>query len=517
MAELYRRGNRPQNRQDSNNPYYVGNDGDVMMCNTNNNYTRPNYNTQQQQQQYQPSNGMSSYGADEKKYAASSKNKKFDSSSGGLSSLSFMSLLCTIALVSVSVLFYGGLKLRYSMLNKKYQVSIEHQKKLYQEQHTKRVEVSRERSDVRKLEHELNKLEKEYQQLEQKLGNLKANTVHYGNENVKVQDALGKTSGMKVSEVTGEKYSDDKMRKREDAWYHRIDLLHKRIQRESQRQLIEMFGDKQMRVELQLETKQVQGKITLEMAPHDLMPHSVHLFLFQVLHKLWDGTSFAINAPHIMQAGAYSPEGKSVRQRFKDAGLEVVAFQEYSPKFTHEKWHIGFAGRPGGPDIYINKMDNTLNHGPGGQAHHHLEEEADPAFAKVVAGKDVLEKMFAMPATGKNFLLKEYIVIKQARIIFPDEEPHAYDYKDYYDGFAEDDQYDLDEAYHEEYDEDSSDDGESHTRHLADRMRRDQMKQKAQENLKMEQQKAKENHEQMQSEVSYRQARETTHHLDEMM
>merc|ERR1712232_499066 len=129
------------------------------------------------------------------------------------------------------------------------------------------------------------------------------------------------------------------------------------------------------------------------------------------------------------------------------------------------------------------------------------------AFAKVVAGKDVLEKMFAMPATGKNFLLKEYIVIKQARIIFPDEEPNAYDYKDYYDGFAEDDQYDLD----------SSDDGESHTRHLADRMRRDQMKQKAQENLKMEQQKAKENHEQMQSEVTYRQARETTHHLDEMM
>merc|ERR1712232_1318661 len=194
-------------------------------------------------------------------------HQKFNSSSGGLSSLSFMSLLCTIALVSVSVLFYGGLKLRYSMLNKKYQVSIEHQKKLYQEQHTKRVEVSRERSDVRKLEQELNKLEKEYQQLEQKLGNMKANTVHYGNENVKVQDALGKTSGMKVSEITGEKYSDDKMRKREDAWYHRIDLLHKRIQRESQRQLIEMFGDKQMRVELQLETKQVQGKITLEMAP----------------------------------------------------------------------------------------------------------------------------------------------------------------------------------------------------------------------------------------------------------
>ena len=135
-----------------------------------------------------------------------------------------------------------------------------------------------------------------------------------------------------------------------------------------------------------------------------------------------------------MQAGAYSPEGKSVRQNFKDAGLEVVAFQEYSPKFTHEQFHVGFAGRPGGPDIYINKMDNTINHGPGGQAHHHLEEEADPAFAKVVKGRDVLQKFFDMPAVGKNYLLKEYIIITQARVIFPEREPHAYDYKDYYDG-----------------------------------------------------------------------------------
>jgi len=512
MAELYRRGNRPQKRQEDNNSY-VANDGDVMMCNTNNNYTRPSYNTQQQQQ---PSNGMSSYG-DEKKYASKKvMNKKFNGPGGlSLSSLSFMSLLCTIVLVSVSVLFYGGLKLRHNMLHKKYNVSIEHQKKLYQEQHTKRVEVSRERSDVRKLDHELNKAEKEYKELEQKLSNLKSNIVHYGKENDKVQDALSKASGMKVSVITGEKYSEDKMIKREDAWYHRIDLLHKRIQRESQRQLIEMFGTDQMRVELQLETKEVQGKVIIEMAPTNLMPHSVHLFLFQVLHKLWDGTSFAINAPHIMQAGAYSPEGKSVRQRFKDAGIETVAFQEYSSKFTHEKWHIGFAGRPGGPDIYINKMDNTLNHGPGGQAHHHLEEEADPAFAKVVGRKDVLQKMFDMPATGKNFLLKEYIIIKQARIIFPDQEPHAYDYKDYYDGFVEDDQYDLDEAYHEEYDEDdSSDDGEHHTQHLADRMRRAQMVESAK---KSEQKKAEEHHEEMQREVTYRHSRETTHHLDEMM
>lgn len=480
MAELYRRGNRPQSRQDQNAYSYGGNDG---------------YNTRQPSYtQAPPNNG---YG-DEKKYTRSRK-------SGW--NFSFMSLFGTIALVSTSILCYGGMKLRYSSLNKKYNSSLEHQKKLYSEQHSKRVEVSRERSAVRKLEHDASALEKEYQELEQKYRNLKANTVHYGKENVKVIDALGKTTGTSVSETTGEVYSEEKMKQREDAWYHRIELLRKRIQRESQRQLIEMFGGDQMRVELKLFTKELQGDIVLEMAPTNLMPHSVHLFLKQVLHKLWDGTSFAINAPHIMQAGAYSPEGKSVRQNFKDAGLEVVAFQEYSPKFTHEQFHVGFAGRPGGPDIYINKMDNTINHGPGGQAHHHLEEEADPAFAKVVKGRDVLQKFFDMPAVGKNYLLKEYIIITQARVIFPEREPHAYDYKDYYDGFTEDDQYDLEEAYHEEYDSDDNDSSDdSHTHNLADKMRRVERNRKASP-------KPEENNQGTQ----YRQTRETTHHLDEMM
>jgi len=493
MAELYRRGNRPQSRQDQNS-YYGGNDGNGMMANNYPSYSQP------------PPNGMS-YG-DEKKYTSSRKST-FNKVG---STFSFMSLFGTIALVSTSILCYGGMKMRYNMLNRKYNESLEHQKKLYQEQHSKRVEVSRERSAVRKLEHDASKLEKEYKELEQKLSNLKANTAHYGKENEKVINALGKTTGTSVSEITGEVYSEEKMKQREDAWYHRIELLRKRIQRESQRQLIEMFGGDQMRVELKLTTKDLEGEIVLEMAPTNLMPHSVHLFLFQVLHKLWDGTSFAINAPHIMQAGAYSPEGKSVRQKFKDAGLEVVAFQEYSPKFTHEKWHVGFAGRPGGPDIYINKMDNTLNHGPGGQAHHHLEEEADPAFATVVKGREVLQKFFDMPAVGKNFLLKEYIIIKQARIIFPEQEPHAYDYKDYDSQFAEDDQYDLEEAYHEEYeseDYDSSDD--AHTQQLADKMRRVQRNRKAATDAKPEA--PKENNQGTQ----YRQSRETTHHLDEMM
>ena len=62
--------------------------------------------------------------------------------------------------------------------------------------------------------------------------------------------------------------------------------------------------------------------------------------------------------------------------------MDKVAFQEYSPEYPHVQWTVGLAGRPGGPDFYISKVDNSANHGPGGQSHHDLHEEADPCFGK---------------------------------------------------------------------------------------------------------------------------------------
>ena len=42
---------------------------------------------------------------------------------------------------------------------------------------------------------------------------------------------------------------------------------------------------------------------TIKLNPVDKMPHSVHLFLEQVHHKLWDGIPFMVNAGHILQTG----------------------------------------------------------------------------------------------------------------------------------------------------------------------------------------------------------------------
>lgn len=140
----------------------------------------------------------------------------------------------------------------------------------------------------------------------------------------------------------------------------------------------------------------------VEMAPIDAMPHSIHLFLEQVTSGLWNNAWFYINGPHVLQAGPMADEddirkGEDDRSAalrpFREVGLETLAFPEYSHKFQHVPWSIGFTGRPSGPDFYINKVDNVEAHGPGGQHHHELDEFADPCFAKVIRGFDVLERI----------------------------------------------------------------------------------------------------------------------------
>ena len=172
------------------------------------------------------------------------------------------------------------------------------------------------------------------------------------------------------------------------------------------------------------------------MAPLEEMPHAVHLFLEQVAHKLWDNGWFYLNGPHVFQAGPQVPDDeeyetlleKGVDERtlalkpFKDLQLDSLAFPEYSDKFPHLPWTLGFTGRPGGPDFYINKVDNVKAHGPGGQTHHDLVEHADPCFAKIIAGMDTIALMtnsptIRTPGDNHRFFFEEPVQIIKVRIV----------------------------------------------------------------------------------------------------
>ena len=205
---------------------------------------------------------------------------------------------------------------------------------------------------------------------------------------------------------------------------------------------------------------QQRHKFVVDLAPVDLVPHAIHLFLEQVDHGLMDGTQFYLNGPHIVQAGpqptwghgidgnddAFYSSGRAKKDKlgtdavgtlnkyekqrnmkeakeshddtyadddeyeeyyteedyiqedkrtkhFADLGLDHLAFPDYSSEFPHVAWTVGFTGRPGGPDWYINKVDNTEGHGPGGQYQYALNEQGDSCFGKI-----------STHGTGRNLL-----------------------------------------------------------------------------------------------------------------
>lgn len=140
----------------------------------------------------------------------------------------------------------------------------------------------------------------------------------------------------------------------------------------------------------QLATSEDLNTIILETASANLMPHSIFLFLEMVTHGVYNGAPFHRNAVHLVQAG---PGVAATTE--KEPSLQNVIYQEFSSEFPHEKYTVGFPGRPGGPDFYINMRDNSHLHGPGGQIHHYgdIVPDADPCFARILKGQSVIERI----------------------------------------------------------------------------------------------------------------------------
>lgn len=203
-------------------------------------------------------------------------------------------------------------------------------------------------------------------------------------------------------------------------WKDRHKTLTEALQKTSKEILALKYGPEPYIVELHLDLPegQADGVITVQMAPAALVPHAVLYFLSQVSSGAWNGCSFIRNAHHVLQA---DPRGQNCdRKKFRS--LESVEysipFQEYHADFPHKALTLGLAGRPGGPDFYISTVDNTGNHGPGGQGSYEVSEEADSCFGKVVAGEDVVARMRKLPVLPGSFNeLKTLVTITEARLV----------------------------------------------------------------------------------------------------
>jgi len=106
-------------------------------------------------------------------------------------------------------------------------------------------------------------------------------------------------------------------------------------------------------------------------------------------------------------------------------GLEKLAFPDYSDEFPHQPWTLGFTGRPGGPDWYINKVDNSKGHGPGGQKQHALDEQGDSCFAIVSEEGNGRERLASLVYGRKiwgdrsswHYFLEEPIEVVGAKVL----------------------------------------------------------------------------------------------------
>lgn len=184
--------------------------------------------------------------------------------------------------------------------------------------------------------------------------------------------------------------------------------LQDRVNHLSQYEAMQKYGAGPHRVEIELEFpgEASSSSFVVEMAPLDLMPHSVDTFLGMVSAGLWDGCSFAMNAVHVIKAEPLPFDGNDAKNKlaaFEGEGLNHLAFHEYSKDFPHEQYTLGFSGGDS-PSWYINTEDNTDIH------------SGEPCFGKIVDGFDAIRKLGTQP-TKDGIWYEKRVGIKRAKIL----------------------------------------------------------------------------------------------------
>ena len=224
----------------------------------------------------------------------------------------------------------------------------------------------------------------------------------------------GNKNGPDPSSKVVEEYKTMQDRLRLSA--QKAETLKERVQSTSKHDIISKWGLGPHHVEIELVfPSNLDGhkKFVLEMAPIDLMPHSVHTFMEMAAGGLLDGCSFILNALHVLKAAPLPYDTATITasekaRAFTKSGLESVAFREYSHDYPHYQYTVGFAA-DGSPSFYINTEDNSEIHA------------GDPCFAKVVSGIEAVKRLEASP-TRNGIWFEKRIGIKKATILGPSKE-----------------------------------------------------------------------------------------------
>mmetsp|Transcript_25300 Transcript_25300/g.52940 ORF Transcript_25300/g.52940 Transcript_25300/m.52940 type:complete len:557 (+) Transcript_25300:198-1868(+) len=219
----------------------------------------------------------------------------------------------------------------------------------------------------------------------------------------------------------------------------RLESLRMGIQENSRKAVIEKYGKGPHKVTMQVQmpsnaptplhipkptTDDSIYQIQIELAPLDLMPHSVHTFLQQVDSKAWDNTHFDLHAGHVLLARRDADADIENNSPFKNTKYAVpsVSFPEFSPLFPHDKYTVAFPGRrETGQDFYINLISNTNNHSPRTDKEGKFVE-GEPCFGKIVDENsrkivDWMDSIKTIHGGIKDGILEEPVTIVSAKIV----------------------------------------------------------------------------------------------------
>jgi cyclophilin family peptidyl-prolyl cis-trans isomerase len=252
-------------------------------------------------------------------------------------------------------------------------------------------EIKSAQRNIRRLERELAALDA----MEQKEEDL--------DEEKKVMDQAAMFTNPKVIEEVG--VIQEKLKQAGEL----AEKLKGQVSELSKRDAIEKYGPGPHRVEIELIFPgHLSGptKFVVEMAPIDIMPHSVFTFLEMASLELLNGCSFILNAVHVIKEAPLPYDGSPAfdkKEAFEESGLESVAFREYSDDYPHKPYTLGFAA-DGTPSFYINTEDNTQIH------------VGDPCFAKVVSGLQTVKRLETSP-TRNGIFFENRIGIKSAVVL----------------------------------------------------------------------------------------------------
>lgn len=201
--------------------------------------------------------------------------------------------------------------------------------------------------------------------------------------------SMDKQQHMKVSNIRA-LTEMKKLQQRVDKHASKAVSLKQHVQRDSIEEVERVYGREAIHVMFELvfpDGRSGPDQFVVELAPTELMPHSIQTFLAMVTNHLWDDCSFILNALQVIKAAPLPYDHTSAKEkarRFSEADLETVAFKEYSPNFPHKPYTIAFAA-DGSPSFYINTADNTELH------------MGDPCFGKVIWGIETIQRLEACP------------------------------------------------------------------------------------------------------------------------